>query len=570
MATKSLIALANERNFAALDDAWMQTLEAGTPALDEMVHVLEWLLKAKEQERAQMLCAMLLEALDEHHDPRAETVTLRVLEWFPSDQDARRVLGHALSAATADNPAMPGIVAHSGLLDDAPLAAALDYIQTRRVVRPGVYALYRSRRIPVKVVSFDPRDDVVHLHDGTHEYRATLVTYHSQYDPLSDEDFRVLQTFRVAQFRQEARSEPAALVRRFLRYAGKRATFRELREAFAQAVPADDWKDWWNSVRQTLAQDPYLEVGTGTQPVITLRDSPRDYAETRIREFDHAPSLRDKIATLLRYARDLRTGAPQDPVYADYITGVLRQLAEAGDDPVAACFAWLTLQTCAEACGCAPVRYCPQWLAEPAACLRAAHWCGWEPLFIEPLAALLPGADARWPRIYQQMLPQAPLALIEQIAAALRAHNQPALIDDMLHGLAEPRAEHAELLLWVWRELATRDTLDITPHLDLAEATFALFRVMRQLHVYRGDPEFNAHGALATVRHTIAARKYALIATVFEKIGSKNTAELYHAMSSNAGISTAMRAQLTTLLSRVGLSRRSSAAVAEVTVTDTL
>jgi hypothetical protein len=41
-------------------------------------------------------------------------------------------------------------------------------------------------------------------------------------------------------------------------------------------------------------------------------------------------------------------------------------------------------------------------------------------------------------------------------------------------------------------------------------------------------------------------------------------------MSSNAGISTAMRAQLTTLLSRVGLSRRSSAAVAEVTVTDTL
>lgn len=570
MTMKSLIMLANERNFAALDDAWLQTLEAGTPALDELLHVLEWLLKAKEQERAQMLCAMLLEALDEHRDPRAETVALRVLEWFPNDPDARRVLGHALSAATADNPAMPGIVAHSGLLDDAPLAAALDYIQTRRVVRPGVYALYRSRRIPVKVVSFDPRDDVVHLHDGTHEYRATLVTYHSQYDPLSDKDFRVLQTFRVEQFRQEARGEPAALVRRFLRYAGKRATFRELREAFAQAVPADEWKDWWHNVRQTLAHDPYLEVGAGSQPIITLRDSPRDYAETRIREFDHAPSPRDKIATLLRYAQELRGGTPHDPVYADYITGVLRQMAEAGDDPVAACFAWLTLQACAETCGGAPVQYNPRWLAEPPACVRAAQWCGWEPLFIAPLTAVVPAADARWPTIYQQLLPQAPLALIDSITTALRVHQQTALIDEALHGVAEPRAEHAELLLWVWRELATREPLDFTPHLTLAEATFALFHVMRQLHAYRGDPAFNAHGALATVRHTIAARKYALIATVFEKLGSRHTADLYHAMSSNAGISAAMRAQLTTLLSRVGLSRRTSAAVTETTVTDAL
>ncbi|GEM_PF-1651316 len=560
MQAKSLIALANERAFALLDDAWMQTLEEPAPDLDEMLHVLEWLIKAKEAERARTLSAMLLEALDERHDPRAQVLAVRVLEWFPDDVEVRRVLGHAICAAAADNQALPGIVQRSGLLDDAPLATALDYIQTRGALRPGVFALHRSRRIPVQIVGFDPHDDALQLHDGQQEYRATLLTYQSQYEPLGDDDFRVLHTFRNEQLQREAQTDPAALVRRFLRYSGKRATFRELRDALTNvAVPAASWKEWWSAVRQTLAHDPHLEVGVGPQPALALRDSPRDYVETRIREFDHASSVREKIAILVRYAQQVRRGVPGDATYIAYVAEVLQEYTRAADGTVAAFFAWLALRASTDACGCVTPDYDPRWLADPAHCVHVAHWCGWEPLFIEPLTALLPEADPRWPELYGLTLPQAPLALIERMTNALRAHQHTALIEPALHALVEPRAEIAELLLWLWRELATRTELDFTPLLDLGGATFALFRVMRQLHVYRGGPEFNAHGALATVRHTIAARKYALIGTVFETLGSNHTAELYHAMSSNAGISAAMRAQLTTLLSRVGLSRRRSA-----------
>jgi hypothetical protein len=559
MQTKSLITLANERNFALLDDTWMQALETAAPDLDEMLHVLEWLVKAKETERVRTLSAMLLEALVERHDPRTHVLALRVLDWFPEDREVRRVLGHAICEATADNQALPGIVRRSGLLDDAPLAAALDYIQTRCTLRPGVFALHRSRRIPVQIVGFDPHDDALQLHDGQQEYRATLVTYQSQYEPLGDDDFRVLHTFRNEQLQREAQTDPAALVRRFLRYSGKRATFRELRDALTNvAVPAEAWKDWWSTVRQTLAHDPHLEVGEGAQPALALRDSPRDYVETRIREFDHASSVREKTAILVRYAQQVRGGVPADAAYLAYVVGVLREFTRAADGTVAAFFAWLALRTSADVCGGDTPAYEPHWLADPAHCLQVAHGCGWEPLFIEPLTDLLPDADPRWPELYGRMLTQAPLALIERMTGALRAHQHSAVIEPALHALAEPRAEIAELLLWLWRELATRAALDFTSPLDLGGASFALFRVMRQLHVYRGGPAFNAHGALATVRHTLAARKYALIGAVFEKLGSNHTAELYHAMSSNAGISAAMRAQLTTLLSRVGLSRRRS------------
>jgi len=557
MQLKSLITLANEHNFVLLDDAWMQSLETAEPDLDDMLHVLEWLIKAKETERARTLSAMLLEALAERQDPRAQVLALRVLEWFPDDVEVRRVLGQAICVATPDNQALPGIVRRSGLLDGAPLPAALDYIQTRCVLRPGVFALHRSRRIPVQIAGFDAHDDALQLHDGQQEYRATLVTYQSQYEPLGDDDFRVLRTFRNEQLQREAQTDPAALVRRFLRYSGKRATFRELRDALTDvAVPAAAWKAWWTAVRQTLVHDPHLEVGEGAQPALVLRDSPRDYVETRMREFDHASSVREKIAILVRYAQQVRGGVPGDATYIAYVAEKLQEYTRAADGTVAAFFAWLALRVSADACGCATPDYDPRWLADPATCLNVAHWCGWEALFIEPLTDLLPAADPRWPELYGQMLPQAPLALVERMTNALRASQQAALIEPALHTLAEPRAEIAELLLWLWRELATRADLDFTSPLDLGGATFALFRVMRQLHVYRGGPAFNAHDALATVRHTIAARKYALIGAVFEKLGSNHTAELYHAMSSNAGISAAMRAQLTTLLSRVGLSRR--------------
>jgi hypothetical protein len=305
-----------------------------------------------------------------------------------------------------------------------------------------------------------------------------------------------------------------------------------------------------------LLHDPMIELGDGSQPALSLRDTPRDYGETLRRDFDHAESPREQCALLMHYAAQVRQGIPPVDEYLTHIQATMRGFTSAPDQPIAALFAWLTLQATADVLGGDIPAYQPAWLQTPGAALQAAQWCGWERDVGPVLVDALRHADPDWPALCAAMLPFAPLPLLDAAVAALRAAGKNQHIVPMLNALAEPSVEMAEALAWLWREMAEKPDVEPAPPLSLIETTHAVFRAMRQLHTYRGAPTFNARGALAAIRHLIAAKKYELVSRIFATLGAEHAADLYQAMTSNSGISTAMRAQLATLLSRVGLARR--------------
>jgi len=75
-----------------------------------------------------------------------------------------------------------------------------------------------------------------------------------------------------------------------------------------------------------------------------------------------------------------------------------------------------------------------------------------------------------------------------------------------------------------------------------------LFKLIQRLSKVKEHDEQNAHLTLAALRHTVSTKKYSLINSVFKEFGNENSSNLYQLLTSNSGLSTAMRSQLVRLL----------------------
>lgn len=555
MDQKSLMQLANERAFAQLEERWMDALTSAPAQLDELLRVAAWLVKARELDRAQTLLDTLLEALHElNANAELLTAAQQALSWFPDNPSFRSYFLHAFPAAHPDNPLAADIAAASGLAKGAPLNASMEFIARRSHLRPGLFAIHRMRRIAVRLESYDPFSDILSLSDGSHTFSANLVTFLDQYDPLDDNDFRAMSIFCRPALAQLAQADPAELTIRYLKVSGRSSTFRDFKETLTHcAVPPDDWKRWWQAAKPILVAHPLIDLGEGAQPSLTLRDTPREASLSWRTDFSFAAHPRVQPAVVLRYAAHLADGIPPDPALLELFNS---GLAPQADTPPARAFAaWLALTSLACATNAQPPAYNPAWLASQDACQIFAQWCGWESVYIAPFIATLPSADPDWPQRFAAILPFAPIALVEQIAHALRSAQHHDLLNTTLASLAVPSPQTAEAFAWLWRSLASDPASIPNPPLDIESATLTLFKLIQQLGSLQHAAEQNLHAALATLRHTLATKHYSLIRAIMRQFGAARAADLYQIVMSNTGLSTPMRSQLVAIVSDIAANR---------------
>ncbi len=547
--------LANERAFDQLDERWMEALDTAVDQLGELMHVAAWLVKARHADRAETLLAMLLEALEEQHAHTAALETARqALAWFPDHAGFRAVFVRAFPAAHPDNPYAAALVQASGLPVAAPLDECMAFIARRAHLRPGLFAIHRMRRIAVRLEDFDPRTDMLTLSDGTQSFPSNLATFLDQYDALDDNDFRATSIFCRPALAALAEQDPGELTLRYLKVSGRTSTFRDFKDALTRcAVESDDWKQWWSKVKPVLVAHPFIDLGQGTQPSLTLRDTPREAGLSWRTEFTFAAHPRMQPALVMRYASELGEGVQPD---ADVVQLFREGLAASPDTPPVRCFAgWLALSVLAGALGESAPDYSPAWLAAPDACMLFAQWCGWEPVYIQHCIKILPGADAAWQQHFAAMLPYAPLAMVEQLAAALRAHDAAGLLQRAIAPLAVPAVQTAEAFAWLWRALATEPPGTLAINLDAESATIALFKLIQQLGALQHGGEQNTHATLAALRHTLSIKHYDVIRAVMRQFGTARAAELYQLVRGNTGVSTAMRGQLIGIVSDIAAAR---------------
>lgn len=555
MDQKSLMQLANERAFSQLEDRWIEALATASDQLDELLRVTAWLVKARHLDFAETLLTLLLEALKEQRNfPALLTAAQHALSLFPDHRDFRTHFLAAFPAAHPENPLAAEIAAASGLPNGLPLDHCLDFIARRIHLRPGLYALHRMRRFPVRLESYSPSSDSLLLSDGSRTFSTNFLTFSDQYELLDDNDFRALKVFDPQSLAQLANDDPAELTIRYLKASGRSSTFRDFKDALlGSVIHPEAWKSWWSRTKPILLAHPLLDVSEGSQPSLSLRDAPREASLSWRTDFTFATHPRVQPAIALRYANLLADGVTADP---ELIELFRHGLAIAPSlSPTRAFASWLALTALERAVASTPPAYNPTWLKAPDAAKTFMQWCSWEPVYISYFTSLLPLADPDWPAIFAASLPYAPLALIENIVAALRSAQHAHLIPPALAPLSSPSPETAEALAWLWRTLATDPQSVPSAPLDLETATLALFRLVQQLAAIRHPGEFNVHAALATLRHTLAAKHYDLIRSVLCSFGSQRAADLYQLVMSNTGLSTPMRAQLVGLVSKLAASR---------------
>ena len=102
------------------------------------------------------------------------------------------------------------------------------------------------------------------------------------------------------------KSDPAELVRRVLAARDNRLPLRELKAALvaAKAVSASGWTKFWQSARKALIADTYVEVGSGTNGTLVLRDRPVGRDEELLREFRRAKDLPARLRHVRLSLRD--------------------------------------------------------------------------------------------------------------------------------------------------------------------------------------------------------------------------------------------------------------------------
>ena len=554
MQTKTLMTLANEHLFDELEEAWMTALDAVPIPMVEMLHVVEWLAKAKEPSRAEVLLDTLVEALEQHRS-MAEVLDIagRGMHLFPENARLRAAYGRALCVLNPENPALPGIVAKSGLTSGGPVDVCLADIEHKRSIRAGAFALHCRRRIPVRIEAYDPDADAVILSDGTEKYPTGMSTYLDQYEPLDPHDFRAMKTFNREILAEMAESDPEHLVLSYLKFAGRQSTFRDFRDTLqACAVAPEDWKTWWARVKTLLVKNPMMDLGEGAQPSLALRDSPRDFSAHLIREFDFATHPRMKPAMAIHYLHATKSGTPlSDDITGHFNTQLATMVATKESDPLAFA-AWLALATVAQDQQKEEPAYSPAWMATDDACAEFGHWCGWESLYVAPCMKLVPAADPEWPALLARIVPFAPMAMIEQIVTAVMAAGHADALNQAVMRLAEPSVANAEAFAWMWRMLATDGQPSLVFPIDLMTATMGMFKLTRLLSVAVDTPEQNMHETLAALRLTLSYKKFDVAKSVFQKIGPEHAVVLYQIIQGNTGLSTPMRSQLVHILSRSG------------------
>ena len=556
MKEKNILKIARLRDFDLLEEEWMTLLEALPESVDDMIATVEWLLKVKENELAELFLSTLLDALEEQKPGKITLETSeKSFEWFPDDLNLRKVFARQFLICNSENSSAESVLKKSEIVSTNPYKDSLDYIQKRINLVTGTYVMHSKRRFISRIESYNPETDFLTLNTGNQNYEADFFTFSDQYNVISKNNFRALQIFDHKTLKNLAKENPVKLVKTYLKAEGSNSVFRDFKDAMTvAAVQKENWKSWWSDTHKLLVNEPFIDLGTGGQPSLTLRDTPRDFSKALRKDFDCVDSLRKKPVMVLNYLAELKNGVPLNENLISHFQMEMEKIINSEDDEnddddgVLKFVAWISLCAINEELNVELPEYSSDWLNSSEKIIDYAQWCVSEHITFANLIKFLKRADENCSELFGKILPFAPLALIEILSSFLIKNEKFNELSVAITEIENHEIETAEAFAWLWKIIAEKDSFPIKLNYDIKELTLKLFKLIQRLSKVKEHDGQNAHLMLAALRHTVSTKKYTLINSVFKEFGNENSSDLYQLLTSNSGLSTAMRSQLVRLL----------------------
>ena len=440
------------RDYGAVDDLWLELLEAETLPVDELAPLLERLAAAGEGARAMDLVLALVPELirDGRHAEALPLLRAVALTATPSE-DVRAALIDCYRRVHRRKRHAAACIDRSGILNNPDIGAAVRRLERMLCYEEGDYVYHPSGWGVGQITGFHPLEATAII-DFEHKlnHAVPLETLETIFERLEPSDFRVLCRTDLGGLETLAQEDPPALIHKVLAANGGRVTLRGLREQLqGTVVPADGWTRWWTRARAALRRDALVEMTAGSNPVLTLRAEALTYEDEMRAQFDRMVDLAHKTELVREYHRHrARDAAPEA-----FLLPACRELAEQvrGGAPAGERFEAAVLLTRLKAdAGEFPT---PQAiLGEQADPIHLLNGLTTEPARRHAIELLRRQTD-RWKQTCHEILLRGPAELWDAALAGLAESPEPPTVQTVVDELRAEPQRNLDLLAWLGRGL---------------------------------------------------------------------------------------------------------------------
>jgi transcription elongation factor GreA len=534
-----MIQMGRERDFDALDAAWMIQMEMAEPPVDELFRVAQYLVRKNFVDEAGVLLWSLVETMTENlNAPAALKVAKYAAIITPRDRGIRDELVGLYRKVHPENEHLDDIIEASELARTNDVATALKFIDDFLHLRPGAYVRHRMSRRVAKVKGFDLLEYVIEAESHTYRHEAKdVLTY---WEPAAEDDFDALVAFEGERLNAMAKENPEELIRMLLTNSPQQEVeFKVLKiKLIPSVIPQAEWTKWWGKAKTAIKRSPWIDLGTGTQPRLTLRKQAAGFAEQFMERFNFTKNVFDKVKLVTEYLGEVKGGQEIDADLARDIGAACAALASKAE--LAGAFALLTVgQSLHKVCAEAPDMAQP--LAEKIHEIEDAsdiiQEIPTDDASRNILEAWQEAAPERWPELYAEAFHVGSLRLCDIIARELtKSENEELFIAAAEETTAMPD-KSALALGWVWRYILS-DGKPLSDRLDPITVTCILLHLMNRMERMpkHAEGRTEARQNLNKLRAIISASDCKLLVNLIESSDRETSRRLNEAFEECEGL----------------------------------
>jgi len=507
----SLNELAKRGDLRQLEDCWLSAIETANAQDRDLLEALDTLTRNGRGPEATALGSMWLATAKENAEPADTLVLAREIVLCCNDNDEMRQELLALyQEVYADRPEIERLIDASGLTGSKSPRRALRTLDICLRLEVGTHLLARSDEHVARVTSVDK--DACEYTIAAKRGQETLDadTLALNYDPVDDNDFRVLTKLYPDKVTETLNSDPVSLITGLLKGHGGRIDSDQLQHMLSPRYITDKaWSAWWSKARTQLKRSHNVVLEGRNPVVLTYHAGGRTLAEETQPQWQAAESPAQRLAVIETYFRESK--ARQSKINASMVKRMHRDLlgriqtARAGA-PAEALAEALVIDRLIEGAELpegknAPAREILADSEDLPALLRLARE---NSLYLQAIKHIKTLHPDDWPQIYAELLPTAPINGCEAIARKLIEADKTDLLEEAAQQTLSDFTEHLDAVCWLWQGKAAANLQPIPPRTLLARMLQHLGELALGEHVsqnVRRDARIKTRAALSSGKY---------------------------------------------------------------------
>lgn len=479
----SLEALAKSNRWTDLEREWLASIEQSDSSFDELMTVIDIVVKAGQGELADTLGWAWLTQLKTDHSPQEVLERGRQLIVHLSDgNELREEILNLYRQTHQDRADIEEWIDRSGLKSGKSVRRALRFLDVGLELSEGCYVIHRTDEVAGQITRFDFDADEVQVKTPRRTHTLDVATVIEEYDLADPNDFRVLEQVRPDEIAHLATSDPCALAIGILRGHGNKMNRDSFKLTLSpRYVPAPGWSDWWTKLRNAIKKSRNLRI-EGRSPMFLVFDEVGQSPEQELMvNFEKAETPREWLEQIEGYLRLCRESKHEPDV--KFLDRVQEQLVSSIErfwrhkEPALAFATALVIERLAmdgvpvssDAHGTAIEKL--RQSADPVRIVASISDARLWPLALTIVEQALPD---KWPEVFAECILYSPAGQCDVLAKKVESAGKGELLPEIASRALSDPGRYTDALMWLWKGPSVQTPLGLPPLSELLTLVLGL------------------------------------------------------------------------------------------------